>query len=107
MNYTIDEYSKFMRNTGLFDLLENHIINNLVDYIMGVEVGMDTNGRKNRTGEAMEDLVESYLIKYGLVKNKTYFKEMTKTEIEKRFNYDLSKISNNGKTEKRFDFWVA
>lgn len=106
MNYTIDEYSKFMRNTGLFDLLENHIINNLVDYIMGVEVGMDTNGRKNRTGEAMEDLVESYLIKYGLVKNKTYFKEMTKTEIEKRFNYDLSKISNNGKTEKRFDFDV-
>lgn len=106
MNYTIDEYSKFMRNTGLFDLLENHIINNLVDYIMGVEVGMDTNGRKNRTGEAMEDLVESYLIKYGLVENKTYFKEMTKTEIEKRFNYDLSKISNNGKTEKRFDFVV-
>ncbi len=106
MNYTIDEYSKFMRNTGLFDLLENHIINNLVDYIIGVEVGMDTNGRKNRTGEAMEDLVESYLIKYGLVKNKTYFKEMTKTEIEKRFNYDLSKISNNGKTEKRFDFVV-
>ena len=106
MNYTIDEYSKFTRNTGLFDLLENHIINNLVDYIMGVEVGMDTNGRKNRTGEAMEDLVESYLIKYGLVKNKTYFKEMTKTEIEKRFNYDLSKISNNGKTEKRFDFVV-
>ncbi|MCI5788968.1 MAG: type II restriction endonuclease [Acholeplasmatales bacterium] len=106
MNYTIDEYSKFMRNTGLFDLLENHIINNLVDYIMGVEVGMDTNGRKNRTGEAMEDLVESYLIKYGLVKNKTYFKEMTKTEIEKKFNYDLSKISNNGKTEKRFDFVV-
>ena len=36
---------------------------------MGVEVGMDTNGRKNRTGEAMEDLVESYLIKCGLVKN--------------------------------------
>lgn len=105
-NYTIDEYSKFMRNTGLFDLLENHIINNLVDYVMGVEVGMDTNGRKNRTGEAMEDLVESYLIKHGLVKNQTYFKEMTKTEIENRFNYDLSKISNNGKTEKRFDFVV-
>lgn len=105
-NYTIDDYSKFMRNTGLFDLLENHIINNLVDYVMGVEVGMDTNGRKNRTGEAMEDLVESYLIKHGLVKNKTYFKEMTKTEIENKFNYDLSKISNNGKTEKRFDFVV-
>lgn len=57
-NYTIEEYTKFMRETGLFDLLEKHIINNLVDYVTGVEVGMDTNGRKNRTGDAMEDLVE-------------------------------------------------
>lgn len=67
-NYSIEEYTKFMRETGLFDLLEKHIINNLVDYVTGVEVGMDTNGRKNRTGDAMEDLVESYFVKYGLVK---------------------------------------
>ncbi len=106
MNYTIEEYSNLMIKTGLFDLLENHLINNLMDYVMGVEVGMDTNGRKNRTGEAMEDLVESYLVKNGLVKNQTYFKEMTKTEIENKFKFDLSKISNNGKTEKRFDFVV-
>ena len=32
---------------------QNHIINNLVDYVLGVEVGMDTNGRKNRTGDVM------------------------------------------------------
>lgn len=103
-NYTIDEYTKFMRETGLFDLLENHIINNLVDYVTGVEVGMDTNGRKNRTGDAMEDLVESYLIKHGLVKGVSYFKEMTKSEIESKFDLDLGYISNQGKTEKRFDF---
>lgn len=103
-NYTIEEYTKFMRETGLFDLLENHIINNLVDYVTGVEVGMDTNGRKNRTGNAMEDLVESYLVKHGLVKGVFYFKEMTKSEIEERFNLDLNCISNQGKTEKRFDF---
>ncbi len=103
-NYTIEEYTKFMRETGLFDLLEKHIINNLVDYVTGVEVGMDTNGRKNRTGDAMEDLVESYLIKYGLVKGVSYFKEMTKSEIEEKFNLDLNCISNQGKTEKRFDF---
>ncbi len=106
-NYSIDEYTKFMRNTGLFDLLENHIINNLVDYVIGVEVGMDTNGRKNRTGDAMEDLIESYLVKYGLVKNETYFKEMWKSDIEKKFNIDLSDISNKGKTEKRFDFVIS
>ena len=103
-NYTIEEYTKFMRETGLFDLLEKHIINNLVDYVTGVEVGMDTNGRKNRTGDAMEDLVESYLVKYGLVKGISYFKEMTKSEIEEKFNLDLNCISNQGKTEKRFDF---
>ena len=104
MNYTIDQYVLFMRNSGLFDLLQNHIINNLVDYVLGVEVGMDTNGRKNRTGDVMEDLVESFLLQSGLTKGKTYFKEMYKTEIEKKFNLDLSKISNDGKTEKRFDF---
>ena len=104
MNYTVDQYVLFMRNSGIFDLLQNHIINNLVDYVLGVEVGMDTNGRKNRTGDVMEDLVESYLIKAGLIKNKTYFKEMYKSDIEKKFGLDLSAISNDGKTEKRFDF---
>ncbi len=103
-NYTIDEYAIFMRETGLFNLLGKHIINNLVDYVTGVEVGMDTNGRKNRTGDAMEDLVESYLVKYGLVKGVSYFKEMTKSEIETKFHLDLGCISNQGKTEKRFDF---
>lgn len=104
MNYSIEQYALFMKNSGLFDLLQNHIINNLVDYVLGVEVGMDTNGRKNRTGDVMEDLVESYLIEAGLIKNKTYFKEMTKSEVEQRYKLDLSAISNNGKTEKRFDF---
>lgn len=104
MNYSIDQYTLFMKNTGLFDLLQKHIINNLVDYLLGVEVGMDTNGRKNRTSDAMEDLVESYLIKAGLVKDKTYFKEMKKSEIEEKFKLNLSSISNNDKTEKRFDF---
>lgn len=104
MNYTVEQYALFMKNTGLFDLLQNHIINNLIDYVLGVEVGMDTNGRKNRTGDAMEDLVESYLIKAGLEKGKTYFKELYKSEVEKMFGLDLSEISNDDKTEKRFDF---
>ena len=104
MNYSIEQYVLFMRNSGLFDLLQNHIINNLVDYVLGVEVGMDTNGRKNRTGHVMEDLVESYLIKAGLVKGKTYFKEMYASEVEKKYGLDLSSLSNDGKAEKRFDF---
>lgn len=103
-NYSAEQYADFMEKTGLFDLISNHLINNLVDYVMGVEVGMDTNARKNRTGDVMEDIVESYLVKAGFQKDVTYFKEMCKSDIEKMFDLDLSKISNNGKTEKRFDF---
>lgn len=95
-----------MRETGLFDLLQNHIINNLVDYVTGVETGLDSNGRKNRGGHLMENLVEGYIEKAGFTKNETYFKEMYLSEIEHRFGIDLSKISNTGKTEKRFDFVV-
>ena len=106
MNYSVAEYKMFMRKTGLFDLIANRIINNLVDYVTGVEVGLDSNGRKNRGGHLMENLVEDYLVKAGLVKGTDYFKEMYISDVEKRWGLDLSSISNTGKTEKRFDFVV-
>lgn len=96
----------FMQNTGLFNLLENHIINNLVDYVTGVETGLDSNGRKNRGGHLMEDLVEGYLKEAGLEFNKNYFKEMNLTAIEQKWGIDLSALSNDGGTQKRFDFVV-
>ena len=49
-----ERYKYFMRETGLFDLLENHIVNNLVDYATGVETGLDSNGRKNRGGHLLK-----------------------------------------------------
>ena len=102
----IVEYSKFMEKSGLFDLLSNHLVNNLVDYVTGVETGLDSNGRKNRGGHLMEDLVESYIQKAGFVKDKNYFKEMYIHEITSKWGIDLSAISNQGKMEKRFDFVV-
>ena len=105
-NYSTDDYIGFMRKTGLFNLMENHIVNNLVDYATGIETGLDSNGRKNRGGHLMEDLVEGYLCKAGLKKGVSYFKEMYIHEIEERRNIDLSSISNNGEAEKRFDFVV-
>jgi hypothetical protein len=105
-NCTNEEYAEFMRKTGLFDLMENHIVNNLVDYVTGIETGLDSNGRKNRGGHLMENLVESFLCKAGLEKGTDYFKEMYIHEIEKRWGIDLSSISNNGGAEKRFDFVV-
>lgn len=105
-NYSVDQYVVFMKKTGLFDLLSNHIINNLVDYVTGVETGLDSNGRKNRGGHLMEDLVESYIQKAGFIKNETYFKEMYIHEIIDKWGINLSAISNSGKTEKRFDFII-
>lgn len=101
-----ERYKYFMRETGLFDLLENHIVNNLVDYATGVETGLDSNGRKNRGGHLMENLVESFIQKAGFVKDESYFKEMYIHQITDKWGVDLSGISNQGKTEKRFDFVV-
>lgn len=105
-NYSPEQYAIFMRKTGLFELLEKHIIHTLVDYVTGVETGLDSNGRKNRGGHLMEDLVESFIVKAGFVKGKTYFKEMYIHEITALWGIDLSAISNSGKAEKRFDFVI-
>ena len=105
-SYKIEEYVVFMRETGLFDLIQKKHIHNLADYVTGVETGLDSNARKNRGGHVMEDLVEGYLVKAGLVKDVTYFKEMYISEIEQKWDIDLSCISNEGGTEKRFDFVI-
>ena len=106
MEDDLDKYIYFMKETGLFNLLREHIINNLVDYVMGVETGLDSNGRKNRGGHLMEDLVEQFIIKAGFVKGVNYFKEMYIHEITEKWGIDLFVISNQGTTEKRFDFVV-
>lgn len=98
--------SEFMEKSGLFELISNRIINNLADYVLGVEVGLDSNGRKNRGGHLMEDVVENHLINAGFKRDENYFKEMYLQDIEKRWNVDLSALSNNGKAKKRFDFVV-
>ena len=100
----LPRYVYFMQKTGLFSLMQSHRINNLVDYVTGVETGLDSNARKNRGGHLMEDLVENYIKKAGFERDKTYFKEMYIHEIKEKWGMNLSAISNNGKTEKRFDY---
>lgn len=104
--YSVDDYIRFMAKTGLFDLLQNHIINNLYDYLLGVEVGLDSNGRKNRGGHLMENLVEKYIVKAGYKRGETYFKEMYLSDIEEKWNIDLSAMSGNNVSTKRFDFVI-
>lgn len=102
----VELLKKFMRKTGLFDLISNHLVNNLVDYATGVEVGLGSNGRKNRGGHLMEDVLQGFIEKEGFVLNQTYFKEMYLKDIEHKWNIDLSSLSNLGKVAKRFDYVV-
>ncbi len=91
----------FFRESGLKDIFENKHIKNLVDYCFGVEVGMDTNGRKNRTGDLMEDIVGKYLETF-CQENKTFsfISQATKDKIKKAFDYDMEIDKNS----RRFDF---
>lgn len=106
MNYDIEQYKVFMRETGLFNLLQKHLVNNLYDYVLGVESGLNSNARKNRGGHLMEDVVERYIQKAGFKKNETYFKEMYLQDIESKWKLDMSFISNQNQATKRFDFVV-
>lgn len=106
MNYTLEQYKIFMRETGLFDLIQNHLVNNLYDYVLGVESGLNSNARKNRGGHLMEDLVENLIQKAGFKKNETYFKEMYLQQIEEKWKLDMSFISNKNQATKRFDFVI-
>jgi type II restriction enzyme len=101
------DYIKFMQETGLFEFLENQRIENLIDYYIGVEVGLDSNARKNRTGDSMESIVESFIsaipeIEYHTQKNKKFIFDTYGIDID---NY-LSNDVIDEFAEKEFDFVV-
>lgn len=97
--HNIDEVCTFMNESGLFDVLKNKNIKNLIDYLTGVEVGLDSNARKNRTGKIMEDKVEQFLVESKI----KYHKEMTSRDVEKEYGINLSPITKSCSI-KRFDF---
>lgn len=101
-NQTVAQYIIFMQQTGLFNLLEHHLIANLVDYTLGVEVGLDSNGRKNRGGTLMTDAIERHLKNTKV----EYYREMSTRKVQERWHIDLSSISNQDNLLKRFDFVV-
>ncbi len=108
MNYKFDDpeiteeqYATFMEKTGLFDLLANHIKSNLYDYVLGVEAGMDTHARKNRSGNLMESTVRKYLDNSGL----DYKSKLSSDKVKDVFGMDVSSITGNN-TIKEFDFVV-
>ena len=86
---------EYIEKTGLGDIFSNKNITNLVDYVFGIEVGLDTNARKNRGGTNMENLVASVFD----AANVFYKKEVSSTTYEK--------ITSLGEDLKRFDFVIT
>lgn len=103
-----EELLIFFIETGLRDIFENKYIKNLVDYCYGVEVGFDTNARKNRTGKIMEKHCQEYLGKFCKKYNFKLLIEATKIDIENELGIVVNTSSNeiDIKNDRRFDFVI-
>jgi len=75
---------------------------NLVDYMVGVEAGLDSNGRKNRGGHAMENIVEVFIKDICEKNNFRYLKEANADKIKREFGYDVPV----DKSSRRYDFVI-
>ena len=92
---SIDGVIEFLENTGLADLFKNRQIKDLVDYVFGIETGLDTNARKNRSGHIMENAVAQIFNKHNVkFRQEVYSKEWA----------EITKVL--GDDEKRFDFVI-
>lgn len=98
----IEKVIDFVDKTGILDIIKNKKVKNLVDYVFGVEVGLDSNGRKNRSGTSMESLVELFIKyicnKYGY----GYISQATPEAIKLKWKLEV-KVD---KASRRFDFAV-
>lgn len=63
---SVDGVMKFIEGTGLDKVFKNKEVKDLVDYVFGVETGLDTNARKNRSGEITETLVARIFANAGI-----------------------------------------
>jgi hypothetical protein len=97
-----EEYYEFFEKSGIIKLFKDKNIKNLVDYTIGVEVGLDSNGRKNRGGQLMESIVEAFVSDFCKEKGFEYIAQARATEIKEKWNL----IVKVDKSERSFDFAI-
>ncbi len=97
-----EKYYEFLEKSGLARLFQKDGVKNLVDYVMGVEVGLDSNGRKNRGGSLMEEIVESFISELCNKNGFEYLSQARSTAIKSKWGVDV-KVD---KSERSFDFAV-
>ncbi len=98
----VNKIIDFAYKCGLLKIIGEKKITNLVDYYTGVEVGLDTNARKNRSGRAMENITETYIKGLCEKYNYTYLAQAKAKEIERRFGHKVP----TDKVNRCFDFII-
>jgi type II restriction enzyme len=93
---------EFFINSGLGELARDKKIKNFVDYATGVEVGIGSNGRKNRSGHQMEDVVGGYIKQICEELKLDYLKEADARAIQKRWDITIEV----DKSSRRLDYVI-
>lgn len=93
----------FVKETGLARLFANDGVKNLVDFVLGVEAGVDSNARKNRSGTSMETVVSEYLAAFTANQNLEFISQATPTAIKAKWGFDIPV----DKSSRRFDFAIS
>lgn len=98
----IEKYYDFLEKSGLARLFQKDGIKNLVDYVTGVEVGLDSNGRKNRTGTSMENITEIYVKNFCEKQGFEYMAQANAKKIKEKWGFNVIV----DKSSRSFDFAV-
>lgn len=98
----IEDYVIFAENSGLLDFLQNKANRSLVDYVYGVEAGLDSNARKNRSGTTMEGILERHVSKLASELGLEWKDQATAAYIKEKWNIEVPV----DKSERRFDVAV-
>ena len=98
----LDKAVMFLKESGFLKLVSDKTIKSIPDYFIGVEVGLDSNGRKNRSGTSMEDIAEFFIKDICQRKGYEYIPQATADKIKQKWNKDITVT----KSSKRIDFAV-
>jgi type II restriction enzyme len=93
---------EFLLKSGFLEQLRNRQIKSLVDYVFGVEVGLDSNGRKNRGGDAMEQIVHFFINGICQSQQLSYMNQATAVKVKQEWGFDITV----DKSTRRIDFAI-
>ncbi|UEX90297.1 type II restriction endonuclease [Staphylococcus ratti] len=97
--FKIDEYIEFLDNAGLLSFLKNSVQKNLVDFVYGVETGLDSNAHKNRSGTTMESILARKVEKTCMDLGYEFKEQATASWMKE--NWDIEVPVD--KSQRRFD----